>query len=390
MYAVEILPKCLSKAFVPMHASRAQSLLGAVSALLSGRRLTLMGLARSYPDAPRVRAPLKRLDRLLGNEHLEAEQHLLYEAMSRWLLSTAQPVIAIDWSPLDGHDRFQLLRAGVVLEGRTLTLLQEVHPTALLGNRKIERAFLAQLKHLMPEGVSPIILTDAGFRTPWFGAVRALGWDYIGRLRGTINIRFANETARQKLSTILATTPGKPESLGTVELKLRRPWQCQMVRCREPRKGRKLLTKRGIASRANRSRKAQRRSSEPCVLVTSLTCAPHQIVNCYRQRMQIEESFRDLKSERYGVGFELSLTRGQARLAILLLIHALATLVAYLVAISVNERELNVTVGGIVSKRRHYSQLWLGWQLLCANRLPIPPLRVLLDALRAIRPYSIS
>jgi len=197
MYAVEILPKCLSKAFVPMHASRAQSLLGAVSALLSGRRLTLMGLARSYPDASRVRAPLKRLDRLLGNEHLEAEQHLLYEAMSRWLLSTAQPVIAIDWSPLDGHDRFQLLRAGVVLEGRTLTLLQEVHPTALLGNRKIERAFLAQLKHLMPEGVSPIILTDAGFRTPWFAAVRALGWDYIGRLRGSINIRFANETARQ-------------------------------------------------------------------------------------------------------------------------------------------------------------------------------------------------
>lgn len=390
MHAVEILPKCLSKAFASMHAWRARSLLGAVSALLSGRRLTLMGLARTWPDATRVRAPLKRLDRLLSNEHLEAEQHLLYEAMSSWLLSTAQPVIAIDWSPLDGHERFQLLRAGVVLKGRTLTLLQEVQPTALLGNGKIERAFLAHLQRIMPEGVTPIIVTDAGFRKPWFRAVRALGWDYIGRLRGTVNIRFVNEIARRKLSTILAAAPGKPESLGTVEITLRRPWSCQMVRCREPAKGRQLLTKRGTASRAGRSRKAQRRASEPCVLVTSLTCAPHQIVNCYRQRMQIDESFRDLKSERYGVGFELSLTRSAARIAILLLIHALATLVAYLVALSVPERELNVSVGGVVSTRRHYSQLWLGWQLLCSNRLPIPPLRDLLDALRSIRPYSIA
>jgi hypothetical protein len=209
-------------------------------------------------------------------------------------------------------------------------------------------------------------------------------------LRGTINVRFVNDNTEQKLSAILAATRGKPESLGTVEITLRQRWQCQMVRCREPNKGRKLLTKHGTVSRAGRSRKAQRRASEPCVLVTSLTCLPHQIVNCYRQRMQIEESFRDLKSERYGVGFELSLTRGQARIAILLLIHTLATLVAYLAAISVPAHELTVTVGGVLSKRRHYSQLWLGWQLLCSNRMPIPPLRVLLDALRSIQPYSIG
>jgi hypothetical protein len=390
MYAVEILSKCLCEAFEPMHASRACALLGAVSALLAGRRLTLMELARSWPDATRVRAPLKRLDRLLGNEHLEAEQYLLYEAMSSWLLTIAQPVIAIDWSPLDAHERFQVLRAGIVLKGRTLTLLQEVHSTALLGNQKVERAFLKRLKSMMPQDVTPIIMTDAGFRTPWFRAVRALGWDYIGRLRGTINVRFVNENTKQKLSAILAATRGKPESLGTVEITLRQRWQCQMVCCREPNKGRKLLTKHGTVSRAGRSRKAQRRASEPCVLVTSLTCLPHQIVNCYRQRMQIEESFRDLKSERYGVGFELSLTRGQARIAILLLIHALATLVAYLVAISVPARELTVTVGGVVSKRRHYSQLWLGWQLLCSTWMAIPPLPVLLDALRSIRPYSID
>jgi len=41
--------------------------------------------------------------------------------------------------------------------------------------------------------------------------------------------------------------------------------------------------------------------------------------------MQIEESFRDLKCDRYGSAFCYSLTRTAKRLAILLLLHALAT-----------------------------------------------------------------
>jgi hypothetical protein len=48
----------------------------------------------------------------------------------------------------------------------------------------------------------------------------------------------------------------------------------------------------------------------------------------YLTRMQIEEAFRDLKSERYGLGLSASQTRVVAhRLAVLLLIEALALLV---------------------------------------------------------------
>jgi hypothetical protein len=54
-----------------------------------------------------------------------------------------------------------------------------------------------------------------------------------------------------------------------------------------------------------------------------------RIVALYRQRMQIEEAFRDLKSERYGLGFTASHTRGAVRLANLLLIGALALLVLW-------------------------------------------------------------
>src|SRR3990172_9424292 len=100
MHAVSVLQKCLSSVFDRMHAARRRVLLGAVAALLMSRRLILMELARAWPNAERVRAPLKRLDRLLNNAHLAREAEPLYGAMARWLIRGARPIIVIDWSDL--------------------------------------------------------------------------------------------------------------------------------------------------------------------------------------------------------------------------------------------------------------------------------------------------
>jgi len=51
----------------------------------------LIDLARSWPGAERVRAPLKRLDRLLGNPRLHADRKALHAAMVPWLLRGPQP-----------------------------------------------------------------------------------------------------------------------------------------------------------------------------------------------------------------------------------------------------------------------------------------------------------
>ena len=63
MHAKTVLQTCLAPALEQIHARRAHALLGAVTALIMGRRLVLMDLARSWPGAERVRAPLKCLDR---------------------------------------------------------------------------------------------------------------------------------------------------------------------------------------------------------------------------------------------------------------------------------------------------------------------------------------
>ena len=86
MRATAVLQKCLHEVLDGMHALRARALLNATLALIAGRRLTLMDVARSWPGAERVRAPLKALDRLLGNRHLHAERERIYAGMARWLV----------------------------------------------------------------------------------------------------------------------------------------------------------------------------------------------------------------------------------------------------------------------------------------------------------------
>jgi hypothetical protein len=57
-----------------------------------------------------------------------------------------------------------------------------------------------------------------------------------------------------------------------------------------------------------------------------------QVTTLYAKRMQIEEAFRDLKSHRYGLGLEDSLSRLAPRLSVLLLLNALANFAAWLLA----------------------------------------------------------
>ena len=54
MRAAQVLQKCLSEALDGMHALRQRVLLKATEALISGRRLTLIDLARSWPHSSAV------------------------------------------------------------------------------------------------------------------------------------------------------------------------------------------------------------------------------------------------------------------------------------------------------------------------------------------------
>lgn len=365
-----ILRKSLSIAFSKMHQARVKVLLETVEAFILGRRLALMEIARAWPQAQRVSGPLKKVDRLLGNEHLHAEKPLIYAAMGSWLLNAQRPIIVVDWSDLQAHGLKFLLRAAVPVKGQTITLLEEVYEENEKQKPQIEREFLRRLKAILPPGVRPIIVTDAGFKRPWFRTVRKLGWDYVGRVRvPRTQVLLHGQQARVSVGKLYQRATAQAQRFEYARLGQQHPLQCHLVLYRKPKCGRTRTTHRGKRSQSIRSKRAEKSAKEPWLLASSLLrgdFTAKQIVSIYAQRMQIEKSFRDLKCLQYGCAFDQSLTRSCARLGVLLLINALASFVAWLTGLTLDEREALSKHGGIVAPRarRHYGLLRLGWEAL--------------------------
>ncbi len=373
MHAVKVLQKCLHKSLDLMDKRRVRALLGAVSALLVGRRLVLMELARHWPGALRVRAPLKRLDRLLSNRHLHRERDGLYAAMSSWLVRTKRPVILVDWSPLKADDSWQLLRAAVAVGGRSMTLYESVHTGKQLGNRKVQQAFLCKLSKLIPATCTPIVVTDAGYLTPWFRAVTELGWDYVGRCRSNVRVQLKPEGRWIPLRSLYEKANRQARRFDGVRMVETRPWDCDLVLYRRALRGRIHRGCHGKRSRRAHSRKQAKRERDPWLLATSLNMnevTAKQVVELYSRRMQIELGFRDLKSARFGAAFRYCMTRSAERLQVLLLIHALATFVAWLAGLSLDHRSKKAYAGmNLKRMKRHYSTLRLGFEALKRYRI---------------------
>lgn len=369
MHTIQVLQKILDPVTAQRDRRNAGNLCAGVAALLAGRRLTLMELARHFPGAERVRAPLKRLDRLIGNGAVQAARARFYQVAALWLLRASRPVLIVDWSELKTDGKWHLLRAGVAARGRTLTLYEEVHPESRKSSPRVEKAFLRRLKAMLPDGICPILVTDAGFRVPWFRAVEALGWHWVGRVRHRTYLWFPHAPKRKNAWISCKTLHGQAtpsaRALGEVMLTRSNPLRCRLVLVRRNRRGRVERTRHGRRARSGHALKMERRAREPWLLASSNSLADlsgAEIVRLYAHRMQIEQSFRDLKSHRYGCAFEDTLTRDPRRLEMLLLIHALACLVAWLEGLIVITATITRT--DHPSSTSRYSALRTGWERL--------------------------
>jgi hypothetical protein len=194
MSTITLLHNLLKQALPSLHTTRLKALIAAVEAGLRGTSVSLTALGRALSGSAYIKHKIKRMDRLIGNRHLTTERLALYGAMTQWLLrSLPMPLILIDWSPLTANQSQQLLRAALPTGGRSITLYEEIHPRAKLGNRRVQQQFLIRLQGLLPPNVTPIIVADSGFRTPFFRAVEALGWHWLGRIRNRDFIAFADQ-----------------------------------------------------------------------------------------------------------------------------------------------------------------------------------------------------
>lgn len=367
MPAVTFLRKLLDCSCQSIHAGRLSALMSGVTGLLAGHRLSIAGLGRALKSSARVKHNIKRMDRLAGNAHLHAERLPIYQALARGLLGTRpQPVMVVDWSDARSDRALQLLRASVVVDGRSHTLYEEIHPLSKYDNRRVRQQFLERLGTCLPVGCRPILITDAGFRVSWVQQVEAMGWAWLGRVRGRSHYRLNDNARWQPIRALYSEARVKPQFLGTAELTQHHPHRCQLYLVRQRKQGRQDKTIYGRAAQGTSSRACARRHTEPWLLATSLKgVAATRICKLYRQRSQIEGTFRDLKCAQWGLHLRAHRTRCPQRLAVLVLSGTLAAFVAWLTGLAGTtlalEREHQANT---VTQRRVLSFVYLGLQLL--------------------------
>lgn len=345
MHARKIVDEMLSHCLSGLHAKLAEAVKAAVCGALTGGRLSLSQLARSVDSATAMRHRVKRIDRLLGNETLHGARESIYrEIVAQWLNGIDHLLVVIDWSDATTDQRWHLLRASIAVEGRSVTLYEEIHPQRKYGDRGVHRRFLARLAKLLPVGCMPIIMTDAGFRSTWFDLVTQRHWQWVGRIRGKDMISIAGSSWRRCTDVYAEATSRACEFADALYVRSH-PTTCRLVLVKREAKGRSRRTRMGNRSRSRASLDAARSAREPWLLASSPGLAhlsPDAIVSLYAQRMRIEQSFRDIKNERMGLGLSSSRSRSGKRLEILLLIGHLAGWLMRLIGECAQQRQMHL------------------------------------------------
>ena len=384
MHAMSLLEEWLQRNAVIGHRGRIQALVRVVGALLDGGKLTLTQLGRHRRGGAYVKHHIKAVDRVLGNRRLHGERHGVYRALAKTVLQGVErPVILVEWADSALEPKQFILKAAVPVKGRAISIYEEVHPMRHYNSAKTHRRFLQRLRSVLPEGCRPIVVTNAGFRGPWFRDVETLWWDWVGRIRNRIKY-FKPETKRWcYIDSLYRQATPRVRHIGWRCLSRRHRYGCRLYLVRAYRRGPGRPRKR----RAHRPKYRQLHRT-PWLLATAL---PHhrgagaRIKRIYAQRMQIEETIRDLKSHRWGFALRYARTKRPERLEALLLISALATLILWLLGLAARERQWGRHFQANTERCRNVlSTVFLGQELWRSHRFKVT-LSELFDALKRLK-----
>lgn len=349
MHAKAIIQKLLDRECGEIHAKRRRGVADLVQAGSYGQ-LTLMGLSRHLNSMTTLSNRIKRVDRLLGNEKLQDECIGIYAAVSTAVLrGIRHPAIIVDWSDVTADRGQQLLRASVVIAGRSMTLYEEVHLLKSYAAPKVHQRFISRLKGMLPVGCEPVFITDAGFRAPWFKLLNRYGYAWIGRIRNRDTVRCAApEQPWQGCKHLYAKANTTAQDLGEYDYVRSNRVACRLVLIKKRPAGRHRKTVFGKQARSKQSQKHASGQTEPWLLAVSPNLAHRsaaQVVELYGCRMQIEQTFRDTKNPRWGLGLSQSQTRVPNRWRILLMVGALVIFALWMIGLAAQQQGYRVEYG---------------------------------------------
>lgn len=337
MHAQRIIQELLDGKCSSIHSKRRCCLAKVAEAGRIGG-LGVVKMGRWVSSRTSIRHRIKCCDRLLSNPHLAQERVIIYRALSDSVLAGHRHVaITVDWSDLARDGSAHLLRAAVTVKGRAFVIYEEVHQQSDLASPSVHRRFLETLRGQLPDGCQPVLVSDAGFRATWFKLANELQYAWIGRIRNR-DMVCADGTEEWKgcKAWYLGAT-ARARCLGNFRYARANATACRLVLYKKAPQGRQRRTAFGKKTLSSNSKKHRTGQVEPWLLAVSpklKTLSAKQVVAIYAGRMQIEQTFRDIKNAHWGMGLAESQTRKPARLAVLLLLGALISYALWLIGLA--------------------------------------------------------
>jgi hypothetical protein len=287
-----------------LHAKRVASLANAAVGILEGAVLGIHAIGRALAFAAGLesRHAVKQVDRLLSNSGINVWQ--LFGSWVPFVVGDRQQIVAaLDWTEYDTDDQSTLVLSMITSHGRATPLLwKTVIKSKLKGQRSThEDVLLERFREVLPQGVKVTILADRGFadQAIYELLTEQLGFDFVVRFRGIVKVT----SSEGETKSALAWTPNNGRSL-------------ILLGARVTKKSRELGAVVCLKAKGMK---------EAWHLATSYgdkTAA--EIVALYSKRFTIEESFRDQKNLRFGMGLSETRITSPDRRDRLLLVSAIA------------------------------------------------------------------
>jgi hypothetical protein len=323
----------LSSVFEDLHAKRLKSLANYTVGAMQAGCASIHAIGAAYAAVAEI-APkhaVKQTDRYLSNKGIDIEK-LLPQWAAFVLADRKEVIIALDWTEYDDDDHATLAAYVVTTHGRATPLSwKTVKKSTLEGKRTgYELEMIDRLHAAIPTDVRIELLADRGFGSQiLYDRLELNGWDYTIRFRGVIVVECNGEVKPAK------------------------EWL--------PPSGRATKLPHALVTRDRTEVGAvvvvhDKKMKEPWFLVTShADRSASQTAKIYGRRFTIEETFRDQKDLRFGMGLRATHIRSEARRDRLLMLLAIAQALLTLLGAASERSGLDAYLKVNTVKRRTHS-----------------------------------
>lgn len=321
-----------------LHARQIESLANAATGTLTAASLGIAAIGRALAIARDLdpKHTIKQVDRLLSNENIDPWALFAY-----WVPFCVGPrleiVVALDWTEFeaDGHSTIAL--SLVTRHGRATPLMWKTVEKGELKDWRntYEDELLLRFEEVLQGPTKVTLLADRGFGDQkLYALLKQLGFDYVIRFRGNIHVSDGSVTREAKAWLY----PNGRARLIRGALVTHDRAEVGAVVC---------VHARGM--------------QDPWFLATSLKAATAMaIVKLYGKRFTVEETFRDTKDLRFGLGLKNTRISDVGRRDRMLLVSALATALLTLLGAASERVGLDKKLKANTSSKRTHSLFFQG------------------------------